>query len=89
MPEVSLPSRLCKLVAVKKPHVYSRTYGIEKPRTSDRIQTGKKLIFSSRDPRTSFPLAIQCFRKPQKRTIRHHSLGLWKLQVPSLPLRKL
>jgi len=42
-------SRRLEVCAVKKPHVYPRTYGIEKPNISDRIQTGKKLIFVNRN----------------------------------------
>ena len=53
MPEVSLPSRLWMLVAVKKPHVRTGTSDIENAVLRVGFRMGKKLIFFSREKQSS------------------------------------
>jgi len=88
---------------IKKPHVHTRTSGIENPVLRNGFRTGKKLIFVSRDRRlrlliTSEPGLTRPERKPRllaapttlERPSSHCEIflaGILELRPPTVPGR--
>src|ERR1035437_1026405 len=64
--DVEICSAHLRFVAIKKPHVHTRTSGLENPELRTRSRPGNKLIFLSRNPAFN--------SRPPLQSCRHYGL---------------